>query len=237
MVGLPRQILFAGFFALLSAANISAQSVPPAQSMLLPDRFASWETGKQPPYVMWPRSEAAARLDSHPEYTKLLVESGVVRVEEHGYQMGGSELEVQVFQLRDPSSAYEVYTSLLKPGLLPARVGQVGAFSKDHVLIQVGNLVLESTANASRDDLNALVQALAAKGGTAPLPPIPNYLPNDGLVPGSERYALGPVAFRSAAADLNRAEFAALSDEVGFRLGAETMLARYRTRDDQEAVL
>ncbi len=186
---------------------------------------------------MWPRSPEAASLDSHPEYTKLLVESGVVRVEERGYRMGGSELEVQVFQLRDPSSAYEVYTSLLKPGLLPARVGQVGAFSKDHVLIQVGNLVLESTANASRDDLNALVQALAAKGGTAPLPPIPNYLPNDGLVPGSERYALGPVAFRSAAADLNRAEFAALSDEVGFRLGAETMLARYRTRDDQEAVL
>src|SRR5260370_28051870 len=101
MVGMRRQFLLACLCALLSAANISAQSVPPAQSMLLPDRFASWETGKQPPYVMWPRSEAAARLDSHPEYTKLLVESGVVRVEEHGYQRGNSEFGIRLFKLRD----------------------------------------------------------------------------------------------------------------------------------------
>src|SRR5260370_20657416 len=107
---------------------------------------------------MWPRSPEAAALDSHPEYTKLLVESGVVRVEERDYQKGGSELGLRAHQLRDPSSAYEVYTSLLRTGMLPARVGQVAAFNKDHVLIQVGTLVLESTANASRDDLSGLVR-------------------------------------------------------------------------------
>jgi len=185
----------------------------------------------------WTATKTAIKGVPRQEDFPLLREAGWVGSFARPYSNGSQTLAVSLSEFRDPSGAYEVYTSLLKPGLLPARVGQVAAFSKDHVLIQVGSLVLESTANASRDDLNTLVQAVAAKSGAAPLPPIPNYLPNDGRVAGSERYALGPVAFRSAAADLNRAEFAALSDEVGFRLGAEAMLARYQTRGDQEAVL
>jgi hypothetical protein len=158
-------------------------------------------------------------------------------VEEHYYQRSNDELAVRAWKVKDASGAYEVYTSLLKPGMLPARVGQVAAFDKDAVVILFGNLVISSTANASRDDLNALVQTAAATSRKAPLPPIPNYLPMQGRVPGSERYALGPVAFRSAAADLGRTEFAALSEEVGFASGAEAMLAQYQTRSQEAALL
>lgn len=188
-------------------------------------------------FGQWTATAAAIKSMPRQEDLPLLREEGLMGSFTRPYSNGSQTLTVSLSEFRDPSSAYEAYTSLLKPGQLPTRVGQVAAFSKDHVLIQVGDLVLESTANASRDDLNALVQAVAARSGKAPLPPIPDYLPNDGRVPGSERYALGPLAFRSAAADLNRAEFAPLSDEVGFKLGAEAMLAHYRTRSGEEAVL
>src|SRR5713101_1855654 len=223
---------FCAFALLLTTSGCSY-----AQSQLLPDRFATWQPAQHPPLILWPRSPEAAKLDSHPESTQILVESGVARVEEHYYRNENSEVAVRVFKLRDPSSAYEVYTSQLRTGMLPARIGQNAAFNKDHVLIQVGNLVLDSTANASRDDLNALVRAVEAASGKAPLPPIPNYLPLQDRVPGSERYALGPAAFRRAAEDLGRPEFAALSDKVGFASGAEAMLALYETRNQEAALL
>jgi len=219
-------------FALLLATSACSH----AQSQLLPDRFATWQPAQRPPLVLWPRSPANASQPT-PGAEKLLAESGAIRVEEHYYQRNNDELAVRTWKLKDASGAYEVYTSLLKAGMLPARVGQMAAFDKDGVIILSGNLVISSTANASRDDLSALVQAAAATGHNAPLPPIPNYLPMQGRVPGSERYALGPVAFRSAAADLGRTEFAALSDEVGFASGAEAMLALYQTRSQEAALL
>ncbi len=220
-------------FALLLATSACSN----AQSQLLPDRFATWQSAQRPPVVLWPRSPAAAKLDSHPEYTRILVESGVARVEEHDYENASREFGVRAFKLHDSSAAYEVYTSRLRAGMLPAKLGQVSAFDKDNVLIQEGSLVLECTANISKEDLSALVRAVEAASGKAPLPPIPNYLPMQGRVPGSERYALGPLAFRKAAEDLGRTEFAALSDEVGFASGAEAMLALYQTRSQEAALL
>jgi hypothetical protein len=229
MPGMRRQTLLVCSFALASASKLPAQQV-------LPDKFASWQSGNRPAIVMLPKSPAMATLDSHPEYTQTLVESGVVRVEEHYYEKGSEEIVVRLYKLRDPSSAYEVYTSRLKFGMLPTNLGQVSAFSKDHVLIQEGNLVLESTANVSKGDLGALVQAVEARGGKAPLPPIPAFLPLRGRGAGTERYALGPAAFRAAAAELNRGAFTGLTEAVGFRDGAEAILAQYRS-GKEEAVL
>jgi hypothetical protein len=206
-----------------------------AQSQLLPKQFATWQPSKHAPLILWPR-DAGNASQPNPSTEQLFAESGTVRVEEHYYQRNDTELAVRAWKQKDASGAYEVYTSLLKPGMLPAHVGQVAAFDKEGVVILFGNLVISSTANASRDDLNALVQLAGSTSGRVPLPPIPNYLPKEGRVPGSERYALGPMGFRSAAADLSRTEFAALSDEVGFASGAEAMLAQYENRS-QEAVL
>ncbi len=205
--------------------------------MLLPDRFASWETGKQPPYVMWPRSEAAARLDSHPEYTKLLVESGVVRVEEHGYQRGNSEFGIRLFKLRDPSAAYEVYTSRLQLGMVPSHFKPVSAMNSHNTLILVGNLILEVSKGASDEDLRALVEVMQPNADKTPLPPIREYLPKEDLVSATQRYALGPVALRAAAESVGEPEIAALADATGFTQGAEAMLAQYHRGRDAGVLL
>jgi hypothetical protein len=166
------------------------------------------------------------------------VESGVIRVEEHYYKRGDAELAIRAFKLRDPSSAFEVYTSRLKTDMLPAKLGQVSAFNKDGVLILEGTLVLEATANVSREDLTALVKAIETASEKGPLPPVRTYLPKAGRVLGTERYALGPEALRAAMADENAGAYAAaLLQDVGFANGAEAMLARYSSPGKGNGIL
>src|SRR6266404_1443615 len=232
------QFLFACLLALLSAANTSAQSSDSSgQSMLLPERFASWETDKQPPLVRWPRSDVSARLDSHPEYTKLLVESGVVRVEERGYRRGNAELEVGLFKLRDPSGAYEVYTSRLQPGMLPGHFRPISAMNGHNAIILVGNLLLEVTHGASDEDLHVLIEVLKPGADKTPLPPIREYLPREDLVNATQRYALGPAGLRAAAESVGKPEIDGLTSAVGFAQGAEAMLAQYHHGRDTGVLL
>jgi len=241
--GMRRLFVFLCGVALLSAAVIPAlfqpafaqqahSKSPLERQQILPNQFAGWQPGHDvhnggPQLLMWPRNPKAAEYDVRPEYTKLLVESGVIRVEEHYYEKDNSEISVRAFRLADPSAAYQVYTSLLRPGMMPAKLGQVAAFDKEGVLIQEGSLVLGSTANVSREDLAALVQAVEAKAEKTPLPPIRTYLPTEGRLVGSERYALGPEALKAALADAGQTADAGFLEALGFNNGGEAMLARY----------
>jgi Family of unknown function (DUF6599) len=214
----------------------------PAQEQILPDQFATWKSGSGPhnsgpELLMWPRSSEQAGIDNNPEYTKMLVESGVARVEEHYYVRDDNELTIRLFKLRDPSSAFEVYTSRLKSGMVPTNVGQVSAFNKDGVLVLEGALVFEATANVSREDLTALVKAIEAVSEKGPLPPVRTYLPKMGRLLGTERYALGPEAMRAAMVELGQSDMAALVDAAGFSSGAEAMLARYTNPGNGSGVL
>ena len=186
---------------------------------------------------MWPRSPEAPAIDPHPEYTRLLVESGVIRVEEHYYEKGNADLAVRAFALRDPSSAYEVYTSQLRAGMMPTNLGQTAAFDKNGVVIQEGALVLESTANISKDDLSALLQTVGPKSEKGPLPPVRTYLPAAGRLLGTERYALGPEALKAALAELGQTDSAGLVDAAGFSSGVEAMVAKYSSRGKDGGVL
>jgi len=121
--------------------------------------------------------------------------------------------------------------------MVPSNVGQVSAFDKDGVLVLEGSLVLESTANVSKEDLDALVKAVEAGSEKGPLPPIRTYLPATDRLLGSERYALGADAFRQALESLGRNDFAMLTDAAGFKSGAEAMLARYASPGKGNGVL
>jgi len=144
-----------------------------------------------------------------------------------GFSSGDKKIGISVGQYHDPSSAFEVYTSQLRAGMVPTNLGQLSAFDKDGVLILEGSLVLQSTANISKDDLGALLKAVEAGSEIGPLPPVRTYLPMAGRVLGSERYALGPEAMRAALDGLGQAGLDGLANEAGFVDKAEAMLARY----------
>jgi hypothetical protein len=153
------------------------------------------------------------------------------------YKSNGQNVLVRLGSFHDASSAYEVYTSYLRPGMMPTNLGQASAFDKDGVIIQMGKVVLSCTANISKEDLSALVKSLAPGSEEGPLPPIRTYLSGTGRAMGTERYALGPDAFRVALETLNKTDFAVLTDAIGFNSGAEVMFARYQMGKDGGVLL
>jgi hypothetical protein len=206
-----RLLLFVCGFALLSAVPLSAQQkVVPKQ--ILPKELQSWRLtschSQSPDFGFWK-------------------EAGLRDVNDCEYAADGKTVEVRLAQYNDPSSAYEVFTGLLRTGMMPAKLGQVAAFDKDMVLIQEGTLVIRSTANVSQDDLGALVKAVEAQSEKSPLPPIRTYLPIPDRVVGTERYALGPEALQVALHGLGIADTEGLVKAAGFTSSAEAMVARY----------
>lgn len=155
------------------------------------------------------------------------------------YSNGSQQLTVNLYQLRDPSSGYEVYTSMINPSMRPSVLGKNSAVDHERLVTLVGNLVVEvrPPQPISTKDLQALAKMLQARADQTPLPPLRAYLPNDQMLDGTQRYSLGTAGFRAAAADSNRAAFAGLADKAGFNEGAEAMLAQYRAGKEEGVLL
>ena len=217
--GMRRSFLFLCGVALLGATPISAQET------ILPRQFRDW---------------AIAKCADKPLHFAFATEAGDRAFESCGYSSGDKSIGISVGLYRDPSSAFEIYTSRLRAGMLPTKLGQVAAFDKDGVLIQEGSLVLSSSANISKEDLNALLAAVEARSEKSPLPPIRAYLPSEGRLVGSERYALGPEALKQALAEAGQPEMPAVLKAIGFSkeaADAEAMLARYSNPGKGSGVL
>ncbi|HTZ46599.1 MAG TPA: DUF6599 family protein [Verrucomicrobiae bacterium] len=201
-----------------------------ATNSVLPDRFGAWEAAGP--------SKATTLKDLGPDWTQgtnaeqVLKESGLSTIEERSYHSGQDQITLRLFTLKDPSSAYEFYTFLLAPGMRNMGIGQDSALSQTDGRILIGNFVVQATLSPKikPESLSDLAAALKAKSDPTPFPPLKSYLPEEWLVFGSQKYALGPEAFRSAMRSLGEGAYAGLSKEVGFddHSEAEAILARYQ---------
>lgn len=223
-----QQLLFVCGVALLSAMPISAQrKTSPKQ--FLPKQFRNWQQTNC--------STKGSDPSAKPEAFWLGKETGIRNDGSCDYSAAGKTVFIHLMQYADPSSAFEAFTSFLRPGSMPTDLGQVAVFDKEGVLIQEGTFVVATTANISKDDLAALINALEPQSEKSPLPPVRTYLPVPGRLLGTERYALGPEAMRAALNELGQSGLDALVDKAGFSNGAEAMLARYASEDKQGGVL
>ena len=219
-------------WCLALALNISAHT---QQGSLLPASFAGW-TATGP-------ASSATGLPGIPgspqQQAALLEEAGLTSAEDRSYSKAGKQLTVALRQMRDSSSAYELYSFELRPGMNKWNVGQLAAANNSSADILVGNiLVLVSGAeNTSAGEMQQLVNTFARRAQNSPLPPIPNYLPEDDRVSGTERYALGPVSFAAAAKTVGREDFGGWADKVGFTSGAEAMFAGFTNGRDNAVLL
>lgn len=210
-----RQFLFVFAFALMSVASSSAQQKSPAHPPVVPDAFGKWHV---------------TNCADKPEHADLSQEAGLREFRSCEFSSGKQTIGIWAGRYRDPSSAYEVYTSLLRPTMRPSVVGRFTGVDDKGLLVLVGEMVVEvlQPRNISDPDLQQLISNIAAKSDKSPLPPIRAFLPQEDLENATQRYALGPAAFRGAAESLGRPEFATLAEIVGFSSGAEAMLARYK---------
>jgi len=230
MLGMRLPFLYAALFALLSAANLSAQQSKltqqsmSAQDSALTDAFGTWHT---------------TGCDARAQHPALSQEAGERAFRSCQFTNGKQTATIRAGTYRDPSSAYEVYTSLLRPTMSPSTVGRFTAVDTKGLVILAGNTVIEvdQPRNVSTKDLQELASVVAARSDKTPLPPIREYLPKEDLVNATQRYALGPEALRAAADALGKPDIAALANAMGFGQGAEAMLAQYHSGRDSGVLL
>ncbi len=201
-----------------------------AQQSILPDHFGDWDaTGPAKTITTKDLGTDWARGTNVEE---VLQECGLGKIEERAYTSGPDQATLRLFQLRDSTTAYEFYTFLLEPGMKNMGVGTNSALSQYDGRILIGNFVLQATLSphTKPESLDGLVAALKPNADSTPYPPLKEYLPTDWRIFGSEKYADGPGAFRSAMNSLGQGAYAGLSKEVGFgdEDKAEAILARYQ---------
>src|SRR5260370_20875027 len=133
------------------------------------------------------------------EYESLWKETGHTPGEFSEYTSGDARIKVILEKYRDPSSAYEAYTALIRPEMHPSTLDRTSAVDGDRLFVLLGSSILNvrPTPAISTEDLVALVNALRAHSDQTPLPPIRTYLPR-GFIDGTQKYALGPAGFRNA---------------------------------------
>jgi hypothetical protein len=203
-------------------------AIASAQTAILPDHFGPWEAEGSAKTIA--ANDLGANWAQATDAEPVLKEAGLNAIEERSYRSGQDEIALRLFRLKDPSSAYEFYTFLLAPGMRNMGVGKDSALSQYDGRMLIGNFVVQATlsATAKPESLNDLATALKAKADGTALPPLKTYLPKEWRIFGSEKYALGPDAFRAAMSSLNQEAYKDLSQEVGFQDGAEAILARYQ---------
>ncbi len=85
-----------------------------------------------------------------------------------------------------------------------------------------GNYVVKCLSGACPRDLGALAGQYLPKVSHTPLPLLRGYLPENSLIPHSERYILGPRGLAAAAPAIP-------AEPAAFPLGTEAAVAQYRT--------
>jgi hypothetical protein len=207
----------------LVACSLLAMARPSAAQALLPPSFGSWSAGAAQPVTL----EQIAGADA-----AAIREYGFKAIERQEYARGADTLAVTLYRMMDPSAAYGAFTYLRTAGMAPQSISRYAAASSNRALVVVGNLLIGAsgaTVAHSIADLGTLAASLKSKADPTPFPSIALHLPEEGMVPGSEHYFLGPIALHSMLP-------VGSGDWLGFSKGAEAISARFR-KGSQEVTL
>ena len=231
MAPLTHLLRLCGCAALVLPVLLPAQTklVLP-ETPLLPAHFAAWEANPSSASPDLPLLRDAATAS-------IAREDGLTRTITQTYTHAGRSIAAQALQFGDATGAVAAFTFLRERGMTEtamepgARNHTNIAATSGHTLLREGtSLVVLDAEPASAStalsaaDLHALADTLPKIGGPKGLPPLlPTYLPVIGLVPGSVRYAVGPVAYKADGGALPPAL-------LGFEKAAETATADYTGR-------
>lgn len=213
-------------FGLVSALVLGALlSVPLAAQDVLPGSVATWVSSGAGTQVPAQQIEQLAN-----DRANILREYGITSGERREYADGNDKATVTLYRMVDPSAAFGAFTFFREPDMAlpgPVTSASYAAGKRGHALLVVGNLLMD-VVSAKREmtsaDLNTLAQNVAAQADRRPYPPIAGFLPKAGLIPGSERYLLGPLAL----AQVFPAGAPIRTDWAGFGSSAEAIVGRYR---------
>ncbi len=203
-------------------------AVPASAQDLLPASFGNWTAAGPATHV------AAGQIEQFSaEQAAILREYGIGSAERRDFAQGPKTATVTVYNMVDPSAAFGSFTFLRVPQMTALDLSDAAPYTagaRDRALLVVGNFLLEVSSPQARPvdaDLKQLATALARRADTRPYPRIGDFLPQQGLVHGSEQYVLGPKAMASVFPKGTTGQ----TDWIGFGKSAEAIVAHYRFKD------
>ncbi len=149
-------------------------------------------------------------------------EFGVVAGEQAPYISGQKRFTASAWRLHDSTGALALFEAERPAAATPAHLSALYAKTPEGAVAAYGNYVFRFTGTVPEQKDLELLYAQLPQLDRAPLPALIGNLPQDGLIPNSERYILGP-------ASLARFEPRIAPSLAAFHLDAEAQLGRYRT--------
>lgn len=208
---------------LLPLAALVLFALPAFAQEILPPSVSGWSS----------QGSSAKQAPMENAQSTAFREYGYVSCEVQSYVHGSDRLDVTLYKFKDPSGAYGAYSFLRQPDMAKADLKEHSSISSDRALALTGNLILEVHATHVADydrQLKLLLSAVARHAQDGLLPSLWEHLPQDNIVPRSDRYILGPHT-------LNQLFPGNLGDSLGFQNGAEAEIARYHLNGQDAELL
>lgn len=215
---------------LLGAASATLTGKTITDPSLFPDRIGRWSGSS---YVL-------IREEFSEQDAALFRESGSLDSFAKQYSNGAKTLMLSITAFRDPTGGYQAFTYRRFREMPEAALTETSAIKDGRALLLIGNLIVSVRGLApdtAAADLKEIAARLRPRADAAPFPPIRTYLPVKDRLAGSDLYAQGPVAFRSAMDSLGQGDYAALAQEADMPSGAEAIAARYHNAGGDAVLL
>ena len=157
----------------------------------------------------------------------VLKEYGFTDFETAIYVRNGRKMQVKAARFNDASGAFGAFTFYVQPQMQAEKIGDRGASNNSRILFFRGNILvdvsLEQVTAMSAADLRALADALPQPhGNISVLPALPGNLPQQSILPNTERYIVGPVALERLGVPIS-------ASLVDFSKAPEIEFAKYRS--------
>jgi len=162
-------------------------------------------------------------------------EYGVKALELRTYQLGKTRTQVVVELTPDPIAAYGLLTFYQTSAMTPERGIQFAVGDAHQTLMARGanfiRFLRGHDSPLSENDYQALLIFVGgSKASASVMQVLPRPMPAKGLMPGSEKYLLGPEAARRVLPSFR-------TDLLGFEQSAEVQLGRYQNGKGTSTVL
>ncbi len=213
------------------AAAVPAQSsitLSTPAAPLLPQSFGDW------------KQTSAGSVSSRPSVS--LVNASKQALEEATPERSavgdyadskGRLLHLEAIQFGDRTGALSAYTLVRRADMREGKeLGDLDAVGDGALLFYAGSSLVLAYPAAAADvsALQPLLVTLPKPAGNKNAPPLlPTYLPSDGLLPASVRYALGPATYAAEGGVLP-------ANSIGWDKSAEAIMASYSDKRGKETL-
>ncbi len=176
---------------------------------------------------IWPGQfsefKRTANAPIQPQNAPVWSEYGLEVAESATYQSAaGASFRAEAYRLKDPTNALAIFQWKTPADAKPSGLHKVAAETSTGAYLILGNYFI--AFDGRKPQINELQElfVLLPNLDQSALPALTGFLPTSGLIPGSQRFLIGPAA-------LQQFESRIPASVAAFSMGAEAQLAHFRS--------